>query len=404
MFFEKFVQLRGGDSQVARVIRPLDQVWKLDHALPGQGRDKDDRRVIEELHRVADLLFVLVDRVGILFDHVPFVDDDNDRATGLVRVPGDVGVERGHAFDRVDQEQRDIGAFDVLARHDDRKLLLHPGRLALAANAGGVYQPEPDLLAAFPDLRFKHAVYGVARRARDVRNDHALLPEQFVDQRRFADVRTPDDRDVDLAPFALGDLDRGQPFDHRVEQVAHAHAVFGGNREHVFVPEAVKFASEIGDLRGIDLVRGDEDRLVQRPQPPRQFLIDRSYPLARVDHEQQQARLVNRRASLFEDVGRDHRLVVGHDAPGVHYAKGVVLPFGLAVYSVARHSGNVADYRAPRADQTVEQSRFTHVRAADDRHHRDRDRLFVRRFILCLDLRHIIKVAKLGVHSQSLLA
>src|SRR4030095_10757536 len=37
MLLEKFVQLRGGDSQVARVIRPFDQIGQLDHALPGQG-------------------------------------------------------------------------------------------------------------------------------------------------------------------------------------------------------------------------------------------------------------------------------------------------------------------------------------------------------------------------------
>jgi len=42
-----------------------------------------------------------------------------------------------------------------------------------------------------------------------MRDDHTLLSEQLVDQRRFADVRTTDDGDVDLAPSALGDLDSG---------------------------------------------------------------------------------------------------------------------------------------------------------------------------------------------------
>src|SRR5262245_12148184 len=47
------------------------------------------------------------------------------------------------------------------------------------------------------------------RHARDMRDDHTLLSEQLVDQRRFANVRTTDDGDVDLAPSALGDLDSG---------------------------------------------------------------------------------------------------------------------------------------------------------------------------------------------------
>src|SRR5215475_816235 len=288
MLLEKFVQLRGGYSQIARVIRPLDQIGQFDDALPCQGRDEDDRRVIEEFHRVADFLFVLVNGVGILFDRVPFVDDDDDGAPGVVRVTSDVGVERRHAFDRVYQEQRDVGAFDVFARHDDRKFLLHAGRLAFAADAGGVYQPQPDRLAAFAvqaDPRFEHAVHGVARRARNVRHDHPLFSEQFVDQRRFAYVRAPDDRDVDFALFALGDFDHGQAFDHGVEQVADAGAVFGRNRKHVFITEAVKFAGEIGHMRRVGLVRDDEDRFVQRPQPLRQFLIDQRYSVARVDHE-----------------------------------------------------------------------------------------------------------------------
>src|SRR5215468_4014116 len=64
MLFKEGVQPRSRDSQIAGVIRALDQIGQLDQALPGQSRDENDRGVIEKLHRVANLLFVLVDGVG----------------------------------------------------------------------------------------------------------------------------------------------------------------------------------------------------------------------------------------------------------------------------------------------------------------------------------------------------
>ena len=69
---------------------------------------------------------------------VPFVDDDDHRAPALVRIAGDGGITGGHAFDRVDDHQRHVGGFQMLARHHDGKLLGHQFGLALAADSGGV--------------------------------------------------------------------------------------------------------------------------------------------------------------------------------------------------------------------------------------------------------------------------
>ena len=63
--------------------------------------------------------------------------------------------------------------------------------LRLAAHTGGV---DEQILAEFV---FKIAVDGVARRARNVGDDHALLAENAVEQARLADVRLADDGDLD---------------------------------------------------------------------------------------------------------------------------------------------------------------------------------------------------------------
>jgi hypothetical protein len=82
------------------------------------------------------------DKLGGVGDEVPLVDDDDDGAAGLVRVAADVGVEGGDAFGGVEDEEGDVGGFEVLAGHDDGELLGHEVGLALAADAGGVDEAE----------------------------------------------------------------------------------------------------------------------------------------------------------------------------------------------------------------------------------------------------------------------
>ena len=126
---------------------------------------------------------------------VPFVDRDHQRAARLEDEAGDVRVLLGDVRRRIDQQHDDVGILDRLQRLDHRKLLDRLGDLAALAHAGGVDQ------RVVPRAAVEVEIQRVARRARLVEGDHALLAEQRIDQRRFADVRAPDDRDLD-APVA----------------------------------------------------------------------------------------------------------------------------------------------------------------------------------------------------------
>ena len=123
-------------------------------------------------------------------DHqVPFVDDDDDGAPALVRVAGDGGIELAHAFGGVDDQQGNVGGFQMLARHHHRKLFRHQVSLAFAADAGGV--DEAKRLAVVLD----DFVDGIARGAGDRARRWRGRTGQAVQQRRFADVGMPDDGD-----------------------------------------------------------------------------------------------------------------------------------------------------------------------------------------------------------------
>ena len=180
----------------------------------------------------------------VLFgERVPLVDGDDDGAPGLDRVARDVRVERRHAFDRVHHDDRHVRPLQTPPRHHDRELLGHLCGLALAPDARRVNEAET--LA----VTLQERVNGVARRARDGRDDDALLADEPVQERRLPRVRSPDNRQPHLATprGVLFDspsefFTRREMSDERVEQLGHAVAHLRRDRQHVAEAEAVELA------------------------------------------------------------------------------------------------------------------------------------------------------------------
>ena len=206
---QEAVHLAGGDA-----LTPLlGDVFDLLHELLEVGArsrgDENHRGVAQVFERVAYLLLIdgpvgrglaVGARGG---EQVPLVDDDDHRAAALVRIAADVGVVGGHAFGSVDHEQGDVAGFEMTAGHDDGEFFGHQMGLALAADAGGV--DEAQALAFVLD----DFVDGVARGACNGRNDGPRSSGKRIEQRRFADVGTADDRDRSLMlfKFAMGAME-----------------------------------------------------------------------------------------------------------------------------------------------------------------------------------------------------
>ena len=93
---------------------------------------------------------------------------------------------------RVDDADHDVRGVDGLQRLDDAELLDRFLDARTAPHAGRVDQRVAAAVA------LERHVDRVARRARLVERDQALLAEQAVDQRRLADVRPADHRDADV--------------------------------------------------------------------------------------------------------------------------------------------------------------------------------------------------------------
>ena len=204
----------------------------------------DDRRPLPQ-PRLEPRAHVLELGLG----DVPLREHDDRRVLRLARDVGHRQILVDEALARVDEHERHVGPLGGRERAQLRVVLDPLPLLALAADPGGVDEHERAVAA------LEHGVDRVARRARHLGDDHALLAEQRVQQARLADVRPAEDRDADRL---LADLLRAAAREHRhdrVEQVAGAVAVLGRERHRVAEPEPVELERERVLVRVVDLVR-----------------------------------------------------------------------------------------------------------------------------------------------------
>ena len=160
-----------------------------------------------------------------------------------------------------------------------------------------------------------------------------------------------------------------QPRDDQVEQIVHAAAVAGGDREDVGEAERERLGGGRLGARGVDLVGGDQHRAARLAQHLGDVAVDAGDPLARVDHEDDQISLVEGAQRLLPHRPQDpHRR--GIEAAGVDDAEMLRAPVGDAVAAIARHAGDVLDQRRPAADEAVVERRLADVGTPDQRDER----------------------------------
>ena len=126
------------------------------------------------------------------------------------------------------------------------------------------------------------------------------------------------------------------------------------------------------EARGVNLVCGDEHGLTRRAKQSHQLLVERRDARARVNDPKERDRFRDCELRLSEDVRGDDLGLVRDDAARVHEREASAQPLRLAVDSVARDAGLVADYRAALAHEPVEERRLPNVRPPHNRHERQR--------------------------------
>ena len=144
-------------------------------------------------------------------------------------------------------------------------------------------------------------------------------------------------------------------------------AVQSRDRHGLAEPEAVELVDLVGPGRVVNLVRDQEHGAVGAAQQLRDLFIAGRHAGLRVDDEQHEIGLVDRRAGLGGDLTRDLGAVSEVDAARVDQDEAPPAPLADDVLAVAGHARLFMDDRRASGREPVHESRFSNVGKADDR-------------------------------------
>ena len=118
--------------------------------------------------------------------------------------------------------------------------------------------------------------------------------------------------------------------------------------------------------RVVELVGDQDHRLARAAQEVGELLVAGSDAGARVDHEQHEIGLGDRRARLVGDLALHRARVARIDAAGVEDREGRAPPLDDQLLAVARDAGLLVHDGLARRGQAVDERRLADVREADD--------------------------------------
>ena len=244
--------------------------------------------------------------------------------------------------------------------------------LAAPAQAGGV-----DQRVAPPGALERH-LDRVARGARLVEGDDALLADQRVDQRRLADVRPADDGDARMAVLVLlvRLLASGKCCEHQVDQLAQRprrappRSAHGSPR-----PSSWNSATAVSDCMPSVLLTARCSRRLQSCAGCRRSRGRPGVRPARPSTTKITASDSAIACSAWRAISTKTPSAAGLEAAGVDDEVRPAAQAAVAVVAVARHARQVVHDRVAAAREAVEEGRLADVRPpdqGDDRLHGER--------------------------------
>ena len=224
---------------------------------------------------------------------------------------------------------------------------------------------------------------GIAREPRLRPGDHALLAEQRIDQRRLAGVGPADHGHADRAGLVvrldaallvvagairatLGDrlqAERGQ--DGR-DQFADTLAMLGRYGDRLAETEPERLVEPVGARAPLALVGNQHDRPARGTHRLGEGRVGRHHAVTRIEHEQHDVGLADRRLALGAHARRDRARRRLFQPRRVDDSDRVASQHRLALAPVAREARHVRHQRRAPGRQAIEQGRLADIGPADD--------------------------------------
>ncbi len=168
------------------------------------------------------------------------------------------------------------------------------------------------------------------------------------------------------SPSSASSRFRRQRLGDLAHQVGDALVVFGGDGERVAQAQAVGF-QRVGQAEAaLGLVGHQQHAAVLAAQPVGEMLVGRGDADARVDDEDDQVGLANRRLAAGAHAAVDRLGVALLQPGGIDQADVAAAQHGFRVLAVAGDAWRVGDDGGAPAGQAVEEGGFADIRAAGD--------------------------------------
>lgn len=284
--------------------------------------------------------------------------------------PSDVRVLRCHPGGAIDHEDRDVGTLDGTGSAHDGVPLNSLAKLAGAAHPRGI--DEQKGTGGRLDLR----IHSVPSRARHIADDDALFAKDRVDEAGLANVRAPDYCHAHAVGLGKRRRRRELPDDF-IEHKTDVDVMQRAHRECLAKAEGRRIG-DASDLAAVVVgLGGDEHSWPVGPaHDVGHVVVASGKPIARIDAEEHECRMLQRGLYLVHDEGRINVLGTSLESTRIDEAKAEVAPLDICLDAVACGSRLVLHDRAALSENAVEERRLPNIRATDDN-----DTRKIRRFV-----------------------
>ena len=154
--------------------------------------------------------------------------------------------------------------------------------------------------------------------------------------------------------------------DDRVEQIADARPVLGGDRDHGIETQRVELDEAGLRLAIVGLVHRDHDRPSALPHGRGDFLVAGHEPVPAVEHEDDEIGRRDRAMSLLQHELVQRILARAEHAAGVDDRDVRALPLGVRGDDVARGPGDRRDDGPAGAGQPIEERGLADIGPSDE--------------------------------------
>ena len=142
------------------------------------------------------------------------------------------------------------------------------------------------------------------------------------------------------------------------------------DRKHIRDSQPMNIIGQARLPIGVNLVDRQKQRLSSLSQQPRQLEVGRRKLRTPIHNHHDGESLIEREPGLPKNLSRDEICVLRNDATRIHDAKLSPTPLRVPIEPVASNARLIAHNGPPRADDAIEQGRFTNIRPAHDRKNR----------------------------------